>query len=59
MTYFAALKKYIVVVSTPTFSPYTDKQFDTYILESDTITGPFKLVTYLAEVGGTVRADQT
>lgn len=39
MTYFPVLHKYIMCVSTPTFSPYTTKQFDTYFLESDAITG--------------------
>lgn len=51
MTYMPALRKYIMCVSTPTFSPSTVLQFDTYMLESDTMTGPFSLVTYLSEVG--------
>jgi hypothetical protein len=53
MTYLAALKKFVMVVSTPTFTPYTTKQFDTYMLESDAMTGPFRLVTYLSEASVT------
>ena len=51
MTYVAALKKYVTCISTPTFSPYTVKQFDTYFLESDSLTGPFRLIEYLSEFG--------
>jgi hypothetical protein len=43
MTWIPAIKKFIVVISTPSFSPYTNKQFDTYFLESDSISGPFKV----------------
>ena len=51
MTYFPSLKKYIMVVSTPTYTPYTTKQFDTYFLESNTAEGPFKMITYMREFG--------
>ena len=36
-------------ISTPTFSPFTTKQFDTYLLESPNITGPFRYISYLRE----------
>ena len=51
MTYVPALKKYITCISTPTFSPFTSEQLDTYFLESDALTGPFKLVEYMTEFG--------
>merc|ERR1739841_434851 len=51
MTYIPALKKYMIVISTPTFSPYTTKQFYTYILESDNITGPWTYITYMYMFG--------
>ena len=50
MTYHAALKKYILVVSTASIYPSMTKP-DTYILESDKITGPWNYVTYMAEFG--------
>ena len=39
MTYFAALRKYVLCISTATFYPSMTRQFDTYFLESDSITG--------------------
>eukprot|EP01084_Bolivina_argentea_P119225 211420_1 len=51
MTYFHVLKKYIMVISTPTFSPSMVKQFDTYFLESDNISGPWKYIVYMSEFG--------
>ncbi len=36
-----------VCVSTPTYSPFTEKQFDTYLLESENITGPFRYISHL------------
>jgi len=51
MTYIPALKRYIMCISTPTYSPYTEKQFDTYFLESESITGPFSYVTYMSRFG--------
>lgn len=51
MTYVPALNRYIMCVSTPSFSPYTVKQFDTYLLESVNITGPYNLITYMREFG--------
>jgi alpha-galactosidase len=52
------LAKFIMVVSTPTESPFTgsdtpppNRTYDTYFLESDDITGPWALVTYAAQFG--------
>lgn len=51
MTYFSVLKKYIMSISTATYYPYMTKQFDTYFLESDAITGPWAYVNYNAQFG--------
>eukprot|EP00041_Stephanoeca_diplocostata_P006638 m.90490 g.90490 ORF g.90490 m.90490 type:complete len:629 (+) comp16461_c0_seq2:37-1923(+) len=51
MTYFSVLKKYIMCISTASFYPYMTKQFDTYFLESDAITGPWAYVNYNSEFG--------
>merc|ERR1711904_73945 len=51
MTYLPSVKRYIVCISTPTFSPFTEKQFDTYFLESENITGPFRYITYMRMFG--------
>ena len=51
MTYFNVLKKYIMSVSTPTYSPITVEPFDTYFLESDNITGPFRYIIYMKQFG--------
>ena len=48
MTYNAPLKKYLMCV---TDGGSTVSFFNSYILESDSITGPFKLVTYLKHFG--------
>jgi len=48
MTYNAPLKKYLMCV---TDGGTTVSSFNTYILESDRVTGPFKLVTYLRSFG--------
>jgi hypothetical protein len=51
MTFVPLLKKFIMVISTPTFSPYTVLQFDTYFLESDAMTGPWRYATYMRMFG--------
>lgn len=52
MTYFAGLKKYIMTVCTTSVYPVLDGgHFDTYFLESDSITGPWKYVTYMKSFG--------
>jgi len=48
MTYNAPLKKYLMCV---TDGMTTGCRFNTYILESDKITGPFKMVQYLKHFG--------
>ena len=48
MTYDAPLKKYLMCV---TDGGNTVGYFNTYILESDRITGPWKLVTYMRHFG--------
>jgi hypothetical protein len=48
MTYNAPLKKYLMCV---TDGMTTGRRFNTYILESDKITGPFKMAQYLKEFG--------
>ena len=48
MTYDAPLKKYLMAI---TDGGTTIAKFNTYILESSQITGPFKLVTYMKDFG--------
>jgi hypothetical protein len=48
MTYDAPLKKYLLVVTDGTD---TISKFNTYILESSEITGPWKLVVYMKDFG--------
>jgi hypothetical protein len=48
MTYNRVLKKYLMCVTTGTT---TVSRYDTYIIESDKIAGPFKLVSYMKNFG--------
>ena len=49
MTYIPKDKKYIMSV---TCAPGTSTQrFDTYLLESDHVTGPWKIITYMKNFG--------
>ena len=48
MTYNSVLKKYLMCVTT---GVTTVSRYDTYILESDKIDGPFKLVSYMHNFG--------
>jgi hypothetical protein len=48
MTYNAPLKKYLLVI---TDGGNTISRFNTYILESDHITGPWKLAVYMLHFG--------
>ena len=48
MTYNAPLKRFLMCV---TDGGNTVSKYDTYILESDRMTGPWKLVTYLRQFG--------
>ncbi len=47
-TYNAPLEKYFMCVST---GEHVWSPFDTYILEADDLTGPWRLVTYMREFG--------
>jgi len=49
MTYNAPLKKYIMLVTDGGWTG--EDKFHTYALESDHVTGPWKLVTYMKEFG--------
>lgn len=49
ITYFAPIRKYILSMSCGW--PAGDFTFDTYLLESDQITGPWKLITYMKDFG--------
>jgi len=40
-----------MIVSTPTYTPLMNLTFDWFLLESDTLTGPFRLVQYLRGFG--------
>jgi hypothetical protein len=51
LSWVPALSKFIMVISTPSFGCSTVGNFDTYMLESDAMTGPFALVSYLAAFG--------
>ena len=52
MTYVPALRKYLTLVSTPSIDGgSTLGDFDSYILESSEITGPFQRVAYLRQFG--------
>ena len=56
MTYVPAIKRYIICVCTihrnaTVHSVSTATPFDTYILESESMTGPFSLITYMPRFG--------
>ena len=51
MTYFAGLRKFVLAISTTHRYPYTIYEFDTYFLESDSITGPWRFVSYMSKFG--------
>ena len=54
MTYVPALRRFVMCVGTPTVRSGVGAMaddFDTYILESERITGPFRMVTYLQGFG--------
>ena len=56
MTWIPALRKYLTLVSTPsTDGGSTLGDFDSYILESSEITGPFRRVAYLRQFGPQVK----
>lgn len=51
LSYHPALGKYVMVVSTPTSGDSTVGNFDTYFLESDSMTGPWAMISYLSSFG--------
>ena len=51
MSWHPTLSKYILVISTPSVSPSCVGNFDTYFLESDSMTGPWAYVSYMAAFG--------
>jgi hypothetical protein len=53
MGYHPTLSKWIMVVSTPSpaVAPSCVSTFDTYFLESDSITGPWSIITYMPVYG--------
>jgi hypothetical protein len=58
LSFHPLLQKFIMVVSTPSNSPFTGSDtppfnvtYDTYFLEADDLTGPWALVTYAAQFG--------
>ena len=51
LSWHPTLGKYVMVVSTPSKGCSTVGDFDTYFLESDTMTGPWALVSYIASYG--------
>eukprot|EP01047_Picozoa_sp_COSAG01_P029792 COSAG01_NODE_2056_length_8537_cov_4.215607_5_plen_249_part_00 len=56
ITYVSPISKFIMVVDAPGPKPQTPGQsmggpFDTYFLEADQITGPYRLITYMPAFG--------
>eukprot|EP01052_Picozoa_sp_SAG31_P013705 SAG31_NODE_831_length_11669_cov_3.410026_8_plen_380_part_00 len=51
MSYLQPLKKWLMVVGTPQHGNSMVGSFDTYFLESDTLTGPFRMVSYWQAFG--------
>jgi Secretion system C-terminal sorting domain len=51
VTYDAPLHRYLMCISRPSDGLNCVENFDTYILESDALTGPWKMVHYLREFG--------
>ena len=51
MTYIAPLRRYLIAISRPNdgFNDYGD--YDTYFLEADRITGPYRMIQYLHNFG--------
>ena len=52
MTYFTGIKKYVMTICTASDYPTMDGgDFDTWFLESDDVTGPWSVVTYMRNFG--------
>ena len=50
-TWLPAVGRFLMAVSTPTFSPFTERAFDTYFLEAEALTGPWHMISYLGQFG--------
>ena len=50
-TWHPTLKHFLFAITTPTVLPSTVGPYDTYVLESESLLGPFKLVTYMPRFG--------
>jgi hypothetical protein len=51
MTYVAPIKKYLMAISRPNDGAYDYSYYDTYFLEAEAITGPYRMVQYLRSFG--------
>ncbi|MEA2700219.1 MAG: hypothetical protein QOI66_4490 [Myxococcales bacterium] len=51
MTYVAPLRKYLMAISRPVDGENNYGYYDTYFLEADSITGPYRMVQYLKSFG--------
>lgn len=51
MTYVKPLDKYLMCITSGNNSMTSRQNYDTYILESDSITGPWNLVSYMKDFG--------
>lgn len=51
MTYNAPLEKYIMCITHAHKDSASRGSYDTYLMESDKMTGPWKMVTYMREFG--------
>lgn len=51
MTYNKPLNKYLMCITNGHKETTSRKNYDTYILESDNITGPWKMVSYMVDFG--------
>lgn len=51
MTYVKPLGKYLMCITNGHKGETTRKKYDTYILESDSVTGPWNMVTYMENFG--------
>ena len=53
MTYVPQLKRFIMVVTSPTAAtwPYQNLEYDTYFAEASSIEGPYALISYQKHFG--------
>jgi len=50
-TWHEELKRFLFAITTPTTLPSTVGPYDTWVLEAPTLTGPFRLVSYMPRFG--------